>query len=160
MRFLSQSGAPDPALIDTTVYIHTAQNKGPGELTRLLTGAVRKIHAAPCLSELLVALGALDPQHPASAPRKALIEDILRQVPEHRVVTPLRRDWYWAAALAGMVGRLQGLPKLAWRSLQNDALILLTARRVGATVVTANIADFDLLTQLVPDAQVAFYRPV
>ena len=32
-----------------------------------------------------------------------------------------------------------------WRDFQNDALIALTARRHGATVVTANFSDFDLL---------------
>jgi predicted nucleic acid-binding protein len=40
--------------------------------------------------------------------------------------------------------------KQAWdmhkrRDFQNDALIALTARRHGATVVTANYSDFELL---------------
>jgi predicted nucleic acid-binding protein len=33
------------------------------------------------------------------------------------------------------------------REFQNDALIALTARRYGATVVTANLSDFDLLAR-------------
>ncbi len=44
------------------------------------------------------------------------------------------------------------------RRLLNDGLILSTARQLGATVLTANIGDFDALTQLVPDVKVAFYR--
>jgi predicted nucleic acid-binding protein len=36
------------------------------------------------------------------------------------------------------------------REFQNDALIALTARGRGATVVTANRVDFALLEQLVP----------
>ena len=35
----------------------------------------------------------------------------------------------------------------------------MSARRIEAAVVASNIADFDLLTQLAPDARVAFYRP-
>ena len=40
-----------------------------------------------------------------------------------------------------------------------DCLIFVSARRRGLTVLTANVNDFDLLQQLVPDGKVAFYRP-
>ena len=42
--------------------------------------------------------------------------------------------------------------------LLNDALIFFDARKHGRTVLTRNVADFDLLQQLAPDGQVLFYR--
>lgn len=44
------------------------------------------------------------------------------------------------------------------RRFVNDALILLQAQSLGAAVLTANIADFDFLTQIIPGARVVFYR--
>jgi len=35
----------------------------------------------------------------------------------------------------------------------------MTARKCGLVLLTANIVDFDLLTQLRTDAQVIYYRP-
>ncbi len=35
----------------------------------------------------------------------------------------------------------------------NDALIFLQAREVGAVVLTANIADFDVFQQIVPNGR-------
>ena len=43
------------------------------------------------------------------------------------------------------IGDRQGWDINKRRDFQNDALIALTARRHGATVVTANYSDFELL---------------
>jgi hypothetical protein len=39
-----------------------------------------------------------------------------------------------------------------------DCVLFLQARKLGFTVLTANIAEFDLLLQLVPSGRVLFYR--
>jgi len=44
------------------------------------------------------------------------------------------------------IGDAQSVDTSKRRDFQNDALIALTARRHGATVVTANRTDFDLLS--------------
>jgi predicted nucleic acid-binding protein len=48
------------------------------------------------------------------------------------------------------VGDREHWDKAKRRDFQNDALIALTARRNGATVVTRNRRDFDLLSRAVP----------
>jgi hypothetical protein len=42
--------------------------------------------------------------------------------------------------------------------LMNDALLFVTARRHGCTVLTRNFGDFDFLQQLDPAGRVLFYR--
>ena len=44
------------------------------------------------------------------------------------------------------------------RQYLNDALIYLQARALGANVLTGNIADFDLLNQLIPEIPIILYR--
>ena len=58
---------------------------------------------------------------------------------------PLVADWWEAGRLVRSIGDKQGWDITKRRDFQNDALIALTARRHGATVVTANYSDFDLL---------------
>lgn len=56
-------------------------------------------------------------------------------------------DWWEAGRLVRDIGDRQGWERRKRRDFQNDALIALTARRYGATVVTANRRDFGLLSQ-------------
>lgn len=155
---LAAGGAP--YLADTTVYVHALQKRLPPAIADLLGASPRSLHSAVCLAELAVAISALDLRNPGTRSRRAALKMAIERAPESRTLPPSRLDWLTAGLLAGVLLRIQGLAEAARRSVFNDALILLTARRFGATVVTANIADFDLLTQLVPDARVAFYRPL
>lgn len=54
-------------------------------------------------------------------------------------------DWWDAGKLVREVGDREGWEVNKRREFQNDALIALTARRHGATVVTTNRWDFSLL---------------
>jgi len=58
---------------------------------------------------------------------------------------PSVADWCEAGRLVRMIGDKQAWDIHKRRDFQNDALIALTARRHGATVVTANSSDFELL---------------
>ena len=60
----------------------------------------------------------------------------------------------------GILARTQSLAPPDRRKLLNDALTLATAGKKGLVVLTANIADFDLLSQLQPGAPVLYYTPV
>jgi predicted nucleic acid-binding protein len=64
--------------------------------------------------------------------------------------TDARTDWWEAGHLIRRIGDAQGWDSKKRRDFQNDALIALTARRHGATVVTANRRDFGLLSRAVP----------
>lgn len=60
---------------------------------------------------------------------------------------PTAADWWAAGRLVRKIGDLEGWDPNKRRAFQNDALIALTARRHRATVVTANVSDFDLLAR-------------
>jgi predicted nucleic acid-binding protein len=60
---------------------------------------------------------------------------------------PTAADWWEAGRLVRKIGDAEGWDRNKRRDFQNDALIALTARRHGATVVTANLLDFDLLAR-------------
>lgn len=79
-------------------------------------------------------------------------------MPVHRTRVPDGDILGRAALLAGVFCRLRGFSadrKL--RALQ-DCVLFLQARKLGLTVLTGNIVDFDFLTQLVPSVPVLFYR--
>jgi len=77
--------------------------------------------------------------------------------PAHRILTPDRDIWREAGILAGLLVRLQGYGKNDRRKALNDALIFLTAAKNGCVVLTRNILEFDLLTQLDTRGQAIFY---
>jgi len=54
-------------------------------------------------------------------------------------------DWWDAGRLIQQFGDARHWNTSKRRDFQNDALIALTAKRHGATVVTADRADFELL---------------
>jgi len=60
---------------------------------------------------------------------------------------PTATDWWQAGQLIRAIGDARGWDPSKRRDFQNDALIALTARRHGATVVTANPRDFELLAE-------------
>lgn len=59
--------------------------------------------------------------------------------------TPSQNDWWEAGRLIRTIGDAHDWDRNTRRDFQNDALIALSARRHGATVVTANREDFELL---------------
>jgi predicted nucleic acid-binding protein len=105
-----------------------------------------------------VPFGRLDPAHPGTRAVVQQIRAAIAQVPARRIVTPDISVWYEAGIASGLVSRLRRQSDWANRRLLSDALIFFDARRHGRTVLTRNIADFDLLQQLAPDGQVLFYR--
>lgn len=58
---------------------------------------------------------------------------------------PAAADWWEAGRLIRSIGDKHDWDRNKRRDFQNDVLIALTARRHGATVVTANREDFTLL---------------
>lgn len=58
---------------------------------------------------------------------------------------PTPNDWWEAGQITRTVGDAHGWDRSKRRDFQNEVLIALTARGHGATVVTANRADFEIL---------------
>lgn len=64
-----------------------------------------------------------------------------------RVITPTAHSWNEAGDTLALIARARPDLGAAVLDLWNDALIALSARQVGATVVSANINDFTLLLE-------------
>jgi predicted nucleic acid-binding protein len=127
------------AIIDTDVYIGTWERGDFEAALDDVRSAFIIRHSAVVLSELR--RGARTP------PAKRLVERLFRLAGSSW--EPTSRDWWDAGALIRTIGDACGWDTKKRRDFQNDALIALTARRHGATVVTANRADFQLLSRYV-----------
>lgn len=123
------------AILDTNVYIgHWERGLYDAALTDVRKAFVVR-HSAVVLSELR--RGARTPL------ARRFVEALQRlaRVPW----APTAEDWWEAGRLIQKIGDAQGWDRSKRRDFQNDSLIALTARRHGATVVTANRGDFALL---------------
>ncbi len=123
------------AVIDTNVYIgHWELGLYEDELAQVRRAFVIR-HSAIVLSELR--RGARTRQAERTVNR---LHDLARSVWE-----PTTSDWWEAGQIIRTVGDAHDWDRSKRRDFQNDALIALTARRHGATVVTANRGDFEIL---------------
>jgi predicted nucleic acid-binding protein len=157
MLWIDQMHRLPKLLLDTTVYIDQLQ----GRLSRdveISLQAASLWHSTVTECELSALVGLLDPAHPDSA---SAIEEVLASIeqrPSHRIVNPDHETWQEAGVLAGLLARLQHYGKAEQRRALNDALIFLSATKAGLAVLTRNIADYDMLTQLVPQGTTIFYQ--
>jgi hypothetical protein len=115
-------------------------------------------HSSVCVAELSYAFGRLSPEDPRTAPALKTIGQVLKDIPAHRIQTPDAETWGLAGILSGLLARLAADDPQAQQRRLNDALLYLQGRKFGWPVVTGNIADFDLLNQLVPDGRILVYR--
>ena len=77
---------------------------------------------------------------------RTLVEEFVRPMEDtDRVVTPLRGDWFKAAEVMTAIHDKEPEMRSKMPSLLNDVLIALSARQIGATLLTYNRADFQLI---------------
>ncbi|MFZ0815718.1 MAG: PIN domain-containing protein [Candidatus Sulfotelmatobacter sp.] len=148
---------PAKLLFDTTVYIDILRGRFP-ETGLLILRAVQAWHSPVTEAELVASIGMLDPSHPQSRKIVEEIADLIDRRPIPRTITPDVIIWREAAIVSGILARLQSYKKDERRRVLNDALLYITARRHGCTLLTRNITDFDFLQQLDPSGRVLFYR--
>ena len=146
-----------PLLLDTCVYIDQMQGRAPPLIEQLID--TRQVnHSTVAIQELMYAIGALDPSDPRTAVAVDAITVQIQAMPEHRQFTPDADVLGRAALLAGVLSRLQGYARDARLKALQDCTLFLQAQKLGFTVLTANLAEFDLLLQLMPAGRVLFYR--
>ncbi len=63
----------------------------------------------------------------------------------HPILTPTERNWLDSGWLLHRMNKGKGFSPEKLRDLHFDVLIALTARNYGATVITSNRADFELI---------------
>ncbi len=119
-------------VFDTSVPIDQLRTNRHAERFRELHGIVR--NSAVVLSGLA---GGADE------------ESEKRFVPEladnYAALAPTTSDWLEAGTMLSKIRKDKGFLADKLRDLHFDALIALTARRYGATVITTNRSDFELL---------------
>jgi predicted nucleic acid-binding protein len=125
------------AILDTTVYIgHWERGLYEERLAALRKAYVIR-HSAVVLSELR--------RGARTRAAQRLVKGLYRLAAVRW--EPTVDDWWEAGRLIQKIGDAQGWDTNKRRDFQNDALIALTARSHGATVVTANRVDFEFLSK-------------
>lgn len=154
-----QAEAGQELLLDTCVYIDGLQGRSPDVVGQMLKIRLSN-HSTVAVQELMHTVGVLDPAHPGT-------KDVVRQIgilvggmPAHRIFTPDADTLGRAALLSGILCRLQGYQKDARLRALHDCILFLQAQKLGFSVLTANVSDFDYLLQLIPAGRALFYRPV
>ncbi|HMH49734.1 MAG TPA: type II toxin-antitoxin system VapC family toxin [Candidatus Acidoferrum sp.] len=127
------------AILDTSIYIGHWER---GLHEELLAGVRRSCivrHSAIVLSEL------------RRGARTRRAQDLVNGLSRLAAVQwePTAADWWEAGRIIRDIGDERSWGSTKRRDFQNDTLIALTARRHGATVVTVNRNDFELLARAV-----------
>ncbi len=125
------------AILDTNVYI------GHWERT-LYQDRWDALHRAYIVRQSAVVLSELRRGARTQAAR-GLVEGLRRAAPV--VWEPTAIDWWEAGRVVQQLGDARSWDRGKRRDFQNDALIALTARRRGATVITVDLSDFELLAR-------------
>jgi predicted nucleic acid-binding protein len=68
------------------------------------------------------------------------VNELARKV---RIITPLERHWLESAEILSIIGRKKGFGRNKLRELALDALIALSVRDIGATLITCDRKDFE-----------------
>lgn len=122
------------AIVDTNVYIDVLEEGKFAVINDLRRTFVLR-QSAVVLSEL---------RRGARTREAEAMIDWLRRTSKI-IWEPLAADWWEAGRLICKIGDAHDWETSKRREFQNDALIALTARRHGATLVTSNRRDFELL---------------
>jgi hypothetical protein len=103
-------------------------------------------------------VGVLDPNDRRTPTVVAEIRGVIRSMPPHRILAPDPDILGRAALLSGIVCRLQGYAADRRLRALHDSVLLLQAQKLGLTLLTGDVADFDVLLQLLRLGRVLFYR--
>ena len=125
------------AVIDSSIYIGHWERGSYEDTLTIVRKAFIVRHSAVVLSELR--------RGARTRPAKRLVDALAALAREPW--EPSADDWWAAGRLIRTIGDDQGWEIGKRREFQNDALIALTARRHGATVITSNREDFALLSE-------------
>ncbi|MER9580961.1 DNA-binding protein [Mesorhizobium sp. M0276] len=146
-------------LLDTCVYIDGLQGRAPEAAADILD--LRQVnHSTVAIQELMHTVGVLDPKHPGTAKAIKQIATTIRDMPPHRVFAPDPDVLGRAALLSGMLCRLQGYKDDSRLRALQDCVLFLQAQKLGFSILTGNIIDFDYLLQLIPTGRVLMYRRI
>jgi len=119
-------------IFDTSIFIdHLRTNKYTDNFQNI-TGLIR--NSAVVLSELA-----------RGATKEIEMDFILTLAKNHPILTPTERNWMESGEILSKINEDKGFSPEKLRDLHFDVLIALTARNHGATIITSNKTDFELI---------------
>jgi predicted nucleic acid-binding protein len=129
-----------PALLDTSIYISAFRRGDGGALTsRWLTPDVPLWLSSVVLEELYA--GVRDPD-------RHVVERLERDFGRaKRILVPNLSDWTQTGRVLSRLAIKYHYEKIGQGRLTNDALVAMSAGRMGITVITANERDFRRLAE-------------
>ena len=118
------------AVLDTSVYIEIFRTG------RFTLDLLRSPWIVRCSSVVLheIRRGA------RTTLERRFVNELARKV---RVITPLERHWLESAEILSVIGGKKGFGPNKLNALAFDALIALSVRDIGATLITCNRKDFE-----------------
>jgi predicted nucleic acid-binding protein len=126
------SKTPEFAVLDTSVYIENFRS-GRFALPLLRSSFIPRCSSV-VLHELL--------RGARSGTEQRFVRDLLRRC---QIVTPTSGHWVKAAEILAQMRRHEHFGATKLRDLAFDVLIALSARSIGAVVITCNAADFQAI---------------
>lgn len=132
-----------PVLYDTSVYIHALRL---GNTALLQTRNL--LHGSPLWLSAVV----LEEMYAGTdgAGRKLLLRLERDFDRVGRLLVPVLSDWTRTGIVLAQIGAKYGYEKIGRARLTNDTLISTSAARLGATVLTKNARDFQLIAEFCP----------
>ena len=132
-----------PALFDTSLYITSLRRGNEAALAlRRITAGVPLWLSAVVLEELYTGAGDRE--------RRA-VERLERDFDRvKRILVPNLSDWTLTGRVLARLAATYGYEQIGRGRLTNDALIAMSARRLGIQVLTANERDYRRLAEFRP----------
>jgi predicted nucleic acid-binding protein len=133
-------------LVDTNLYIRGLTDAAFGEaLAQFQQRALERLWIS-AIVVFEVTVGARDASHAAAWERWLVRPFRTRE----RVLVPVESTWQIAAEARRRLGATKRYAgSLAHASFQNDLLIAATCRERGATLITANVRDFEIIKRVI-----------
>ena len=139
---MSMAEHPLKLILDTSIYIPFI-NQGIAHPVLDLPRRQPLLYMSAVVVEELYA-GALD------APSEKLIYTLFDAFASlGRLITPDAADWQKTGKVVAKLGQKYGFERQFLSRITHDILIALTARRIGAMVVTGNTRDFIRIREFV-----------
>ena len=129
-----------PALLDTSIYISALRRGDEAAL------ALRRLAAN---SPLWLSAVVLEELYAGAGEReRRVLERMERDFDRaRRILVPSQRDWAQAGKVLARLADKYGYEQIGQGRLTNDALIAMSAGRLGVRVITANQRDYSRLAE-------------
>jgi len=119
-------------IFDTSIFIDHLRTNKHADHFQNLSGLIR--NSSVVHSELT-----------RGATNESELDFVSTLTKNHPILTPTEKNWLESGSILHRMNKDKGFSPEKLRDLHFDVLIALTARNYGATVITSNRADFELI---------------